>query len=76
MKTVDVNKYALEFVMGDRFDEYVQDSYWRRNFDSELIFDLMLHEANSENIILDGVENFDYDNFFHAAFEHMEKGLS
>lgn len=69
-------EYAKKFVDSDTFDNYVQNAYWNRRFNPETVVEIMIRDAVLNNILLDNLEYFDYDNFFYKAYLDSEKGLS
>ncbi len=73
IKAID---YAVDFSMTKVFEDYVDSAFWSRSFSSDEAYHMMLDEAAENGIILEGLDEFDYDNFFYETYKDAERGLS
>ena len=60
----------------DKIDEAIQDMHWNREFDAKYLFNIMITDASESKIVLQDLENFDYEDFFWNIYKSSEKGLS
>ncbi len=76
MKTIEAKDYAEGFVETHDFNEYIDESYWDRDFDTDHCLEWMLSDAKKEGYELTNVDAFDHDGFFYNVYKCTEKGLS
>ena len=73
---MNILTYCERIANGHDYDNIIQDMYWRDEFDAEFLFDFTLNCAIEENVLLTGVEEFDYETYFRDMWNNTEKGLS
>jgi hypothetical protein len=69
-------EYAADFVNTHRWDEWCDEMYWERNFNSDELLNAMELEARENGVELTDGDSFDYDKYFYDAYQNTEKGLS
>lgn len=57
-------------------DDYIQEAYWERNFNTDTLFDMMIRDAKRKGISFEDEEEWNYDKFFYDLYKDTEKGLS
>jgi hypothetical protein len=73
---INAKDYADDFSMSKAFEDYIDSAYWSDSFDTEEAFQMMMDSAQENGILLDNVDEFDYDRFFYEIYKDSEKGLS
>lgn len=76
MKTMTYLEFAETLANNDFFDDYIQDSFWTKEFKTSKCLAMMETEAKQQKITLTNEEDFDYDKFFFDLYNCTEKGLS
>lgn len=59
-----------------KLDYWMDTMYWSDSFDTYRLFDLILSQAESENIIIVDKDTVDYDTVLYNLYKVTEKGLS
>jgi hypothetical protein len=67
---------ADKLANGDRFDTYIQESFWERNFKTSACLEILVDEANERSIQLVDLDEWDFDKYFYNMYRCTEKGLS
>lgn len=78
MKAYNALKYVNDYLDSEDFENYVQDSFWRQNFSSDLVFGQIMQNAKDDLLFLEDIDehmNTIYD-LINEAYEIKEKGLS
>lgn len=59
-----------------KLDYWMDTMYWSDSFDTYKLFDLILSQAESENINITDKDTVDYDTVLYNLYRVTEKGLS
>lgn len=78
MKAYNALKYVQDYLASPEFDNYVQNTYWTRDFDEDLVFETISRQAIQDGLYLEDLDEQAgkiYDLIL-DAYEVSEKGLS